>query len=68
MKTAYWLVTYYLNLLTSNNYSINNISEINVIVDKFKTTDWKKFLKKRRMRILGARIFPKFFGGKIKNF
>jgi len=27
----------------------------------------KKFLKKRRMRILGARIFSKFFGGKIKN-
>ena len=25
-------------------------------------------LKKRRMRILGARIFSKFFGGKIKNF
>ena len=24
--------------------------------------------KKRRMRILGARIFSKFFGGKIENF
>ena len=28
----------------------------------------KKFLKKRRMRILSARIFSKFFGGKIKFF
>ena len=24
-------------------------------------------IKKRRMRILGARIFSKFFGGKIEN-
>jgi len=26
------------------------------------------FKKNGRMRILGARIFSKFFGGKIKNF
>ena len=28
----------------------------------------KNFLKNRRMRILGARIFSKSFGGKIQNF
>ena len=27
-----------------------------------------KFKKKRRMRILSARIFSKFFGGKIEIF
>ena len=31
-------------------------------------TDKIFFKKKWRMRILGARIFSKFFGGKIKNF
>ena len=28
----------------------------------------KKILKKRRMRILSARIFSKSFGGKIQKF
>ena len=31
-------------------------------------TTWKKKKRKRRMRILGARIFSKSFGGKIQPF
>ena len=57
-----------LHLLTRDEIIFHRITVKSKQETKLKTIILNKifFKKKRRMRILGARIFSKFFGGKIK--